>query len=165
MTLSSAVLVPSVASIFTNISPIYSTHLWTRNDIVICCLIAIAWHEGTVLCILPCPLMRPHLMELFDPSENTSVHSSNCCTKVYLWKSEVQIPVYTHPKVAPKLPSENCKHRYWYQLTQKLHSSESKHNCRQHLHDLVPGKTFEIIILMIMKVCPICFQMFLHVIT
>ena len=39
----------------------YSTYLWSKNDIVIRCFIAIARHEATVLGILPCPLMSPHL--------------------------------------------------------------------------------------------------------
>merc|ERR1719458_43866 len=40
--------------------PTYSTHLWSRNDIAIFCLIAKARHEGTVLRILARSLVRPH---------------------------------------------------------------------------------------------------------
>ena len=39
----------------------YSTYLWSRNDIAVLCLIAKARHEGTVLCILARSLVRPDL--------------------------------------------------------------------------------------------------------
>ena len=39
----------------------YSTYLWSRNDIAVLCLIAKARHESTVLRILAGTLVGPHL--------------------------------------------------------------------------------------------------------
>ena len=39
-------------------------------------------------------------------------------------------------------------------LTQKLHSSESKQSCLQHLHDFVPGNSFQMVNIVVLSSLP-----------